>query len=51
MDYAIEAKELTKPYALEGKTLYGPVLDSVVLLLFTAVFLFIGMRLDKKFRK
>ena len=38
-------------YALEGKTLYGPVLDSVVLILFTAVFLFIGMRLDKKFRK
>jgi ABC-2 type transport system permease protein len=38
-------------YALEGKTLYGPVLDSVVLILFTAAFLFIGMRLDKKFRK
>jgi ABC-2 type transport system permease protein len=38
-------------YALEGKTLYGPVVDSVVLLLFTAAFLFIGMRLDKKFRK
>jgi ABC-2 type transport system permease protein len=38
-------------YALEGKTLYGPVSDSVVLILFTAAFLFIGMRLDKKFRK
>jgi ABC-2 type transport system permease protein len=38
-------------YALEGKTLYGPVLDSVVLMLFTAAFLFIGMRLDEKFRK
>jgi ABC-2 type transport system permease protein len=38
-------------YALEGKTLYGPVLDSIVLILFTAAFLFIGMRLDKKFRK
>ena len=38
-------------YALEGKTLYGPVLDSLVLILFTAAFLFIGMRLDKKFRK
>ena len=38
-------------YALEGKTLYGPVVDSGVLILFTAVFLFIGMRLDKKFRK
>ena len=38
-------------YALEGRTLYGPVLDSVVLVLFTAAFLFIGMRLDKKFRK
>jgi ABC-2 type transport system permease protein len=38
-------------YALEGKALYGPVLDSVVLILFTAAFLFIGMRLDKKFRK
>jgi len=38
-------------YALEGKTLYGPALDSIVLLLFTAAFLFIGMRLNKKFRK
>jgi len=38
-------------YALEAKTSYGPALDSIVLLLFTAVFLFIGMRLDKKFRK
>lgn len=38
-------------YALEGKTLYGPVVDSAVLILFTAAFLFIGMRLDKKFRK
>lgn len=38
-------------YALEGKTLYGPLLDSAVLILFTAIFLFIGMRLDKKFRK
>jgi ABC-2 type transport system permease protein len=38
-------------YALEGKTLYGPLVDSVVLVLFTAGFLFIGMRLDKKFRK
>lgn len=38
-------------YALEGTTLYGPVVDSAVLILFTAVFLFIGMRLDKKFRK
>lgn len=38
-------------YALEGTTLYGPVVDSAVLILFTAAFLFIGMRLDKKFRK
>lgn len=38
-------------YALEGTTLFGPMLDSVALILFTAVFLFIGMRLDKKFRK
>lgn len=38
-------------YALEGKTSYGPALDSIVLLFFTAVFVFIGMRLDKKFRK
>jgi len=38
-------------YALEGKTLYGPIVDSIVLVLFTAAFLFLGMRLDKKFRK
>jgi ABC-2 type transport system permease protein len=38
-------------YALEGRTNYGPALDSIVLLLFTAAFLFIGVRLDKKFRK
>jgi len=38
-------------YALEGKTTYGPVLDSIVLLLFTGIFLLIGMRLEKKFRK
>jgi ABC-2 type transport system permease protein len=38
-------------YALEAKTTYGPALDSIMLLLFTAVFLFIGRRLDKKFRK
>ncbi len=38
-------------YALEGTTLFGPMLDSATLILFTAVFLFIGMRLDKKFRK
>ena len=38
-------------YALEGKTSYGPALDSIVLLFFTVAFLFIGMRLDKKFRK
>ncbi len=44
------ANDLVK-YALEGKTLYGPAVDSIVLLLFTLIFLFIGMRLDKKFRK
>ena len=38
-------------YALEGTTLYGPAVDAAVLLLFTGIFLFIGMRLDKKFRK
>jgi len=38
-------------YALEGKTSYGPALDSIVLLFFIGVFLFIGMRLDRKFRK
>jgi len=38
-------------YALEAKTTYSPALDSIMLLLFTAVFLFIGRRLDKKFRK
>ncbi|MBS7633821.1 ABC transporter permease, partial [Candidatus Bathyarchaeota archaeon] len=38
-------------YALEGTTSYGPTVDSIVLLFFTAVFLFVGMRLDKKFRK
>jgi ABC-2 type transport system permease protein len=38
-------------YALEGKTFYGPVLDGVVLLFFIAVFLYIGIRLDRRFRK
>jgi ABC-2 type transport system permease protein len=38
-------------YALEGKTFYGPLLDSVVLLFFTAIFLYIGIRLDRRFRK
>ena len=38
-------------YALEGTTSYDPTVDSIVLLFFTAVFLFVGMRLDKKFRK
>jgi len=38
-------------YALEGKTSYGPVLDLIAILLSTGVFLLIGMRLDRKFRK
>jgi ABC-2 type transport system permease protein len=38
-------------YSLEGKTFYGPVLDVGVLFFFTAVFLYIGIRLDRKFRK
>jgi len=38
-------------YAFEGRTGYGPVLDVIVLLFFTVAFLFVGMRLDKKFRK
>jgi ABC-2 type transport system permease protein len=36
-------------YALEGKTLYGPALDSIVLLFFTAIFLLIGMSIQRKF--
>jgi len=38
-------------YALEAKTNYGVALDSVALLVFTAFFLFVGSRLNKKFRK
>ena len=38
-------------YSLEGKTFYGPVLDVAVLFFFTAVFLYVGIRLDRKFRK
>jgi len=36
-------------YALEGKTLYGPALDSIVLLFFTAIFLLVGMSIQRKF--
>jgi len=38
-------------YALEGKTVYGPVLDSIVLIFFIGVFLLIGMRIQRKFRE
>jgi len=38
-------------YALEAKTNYGVALDSVALLVFTAFFLFVGSRLNKKFSK
>jgi len=38
-------------YALEAKTNYGVALDSVALLVFTAFFLFVGSRLNKKFNK
>jgi len=38
-------------YAVEGKTSIGPVLDSIVVLFFTGIFLLIGMRLDRRFRK
>ena len=44
------ANDLVK-YALEGKTIYGPLLDSIVLLLFTGVFLLIGMKIQQKFKK
>lgn len=38
-------------YALEGKTLYGPALDSIVLLFFTGIFLLLSMRIQRKFRE
>jgi ABC-2 type transport system permease protein len=38
-------------YALQGGASYGPVLDSIVILIFTGFFLLIGVRLDRKFRK
>ena len=37
-------------YALEGKTIYGPLLDSIVLIFFIGVFLLIGMKIQRKFR-
>ena len=38
-------------YALEGKTLYGPALDSIVLIFFTGIFLLLSMRIQRKFRE
>jgi ABC-2 type transport system permease protein len=38
-------------YGIEGKIHFGFIADLFILFLFTAVFLFIGIRLDKKFRE
>ena len=38
-------------YALEGTTLYGPVVDSIVLLFSTGVFLLLSLRIQRRFRE
>jgi ABC-2 type transport system permease protein len=38
-------------FAYEGRTIYGPVLDAVVLIFFTVVFLAIGRKIESKFRE
>jgi hypothetical protein len=38
-------------YAFQGKTVYGVVVDSLVLLVFTGAFLLLSARLERKFKK
>jgi len=38
-------------YAFQGKTVYGVLVDSIVLLIFKGAFLLLSARLERKFKK